>query len=81
VGQTIYRIRKTIPDNVVTTRYAREKAHPQIQTTLAMIEVLLTPPIRFTMCKMSANFQSFEDDKVQGFVTLVPMGDAELIRL
>ena len=37
--------------------------------------------IRFAMCKMSANFQGYDDAQVQEFVTLVPMGDAELIRL
>lgn len=37
--------------------------------------------IRFAMCKMSANFQGYKDEQIQDFVTLVPMADAELVRL
>lgn len=37
--------------------------------------------IRFAMCKMSANFQGYADDQIEDFVTLVPMADAELVRL
>lgn len=60
-------IRDNQGQNAEAMRYARDLADAGV--------------IRFAMCKMSANFQGFEDKQVQEFVTLVPMGDAELIRL
>lgn len=37
--------------------------------------------IRFRMCKASAALQGFAAKDVHGFVTMVPMADAEIVRL
>ena len=38
-------------------------------------------PIEFRMCRVAAKGQGFEPEDIQGFVKVVPMADAELIRL
>jgi intracellular sulfur oxidation DsrE/DsrF family protein len=38
-------------------------------------------PIEFRMCKVAAKGHGFEPKDIQGFVKMVPMADAELIRL
>lgn len=37
--------------------------------------------IRFRMCKLAAQGQGFEPDDIHGFVEMVPMADAEIVRL
>ena len=37
--------------------------------------------IRFRMCKVAARGHGFEPEDIHGFVELVPMADAEIIRL
>ncbi|MGD8999778.1 MAG: DsrE family protein, partial [Granulosicoccaceae bacterium] len=37
--------------------------------------------IRFRMCKLAAQGQGFEPEDIHGFVEVVPMADAEIIRL
>lgn len=37
--------------------------------------------IEFRMCKIAAKGRGFEPKDIHGFVTMVPMGDAEIIRL
>lgn len=37
--------------------------------------------IEFRMCKIAARGHGFEPADIHGFVTMVPMGDAEIIRL
>jgi len=37
--------------------------------------------IRFRMCKLAAQGQGFEPKDIHGFVEMVPMADAELVRL
>ena len=37
--------------------------------------------IEFRMCKVSAKFKGYEPEDIHGFVQMVPMADAEIIRL
>ena len=37
--------------------------------------------LKLKMCKLAAEAQGFEPEDIHGFVELVPMGDAEIIRL
>jgi len=37
--------------------------------------------IEFRMCKVSAKFKGFEPKDIHGFIQMVPMADAEMIRL
>ncbi len=37
--------------------------------------------IEFRMCKIAAKGHGFEPKDIHGFVTMVPMGDAEIVRL
>ena len=37
--------------------------------------------IRFRMCKVAAKFHGYEPKDIHGFVEMVPMADAEIIRL
>jgi intracellular sulfur oxidation DsrE/DsrF family protein len=37
--------------------------------------------IEFRMCKIAAKGHGFEPNDIHGFVSMVPMGDAEIIRL
>ena len=37
--------------------------------------------IEFRMCKVSAKSQGYEPKDIHGFVSMVPMGDAEIIQL
>jgi intracellular sulfur oxidation DsrE/DsrF family protein len=37
--------------------------------------------IRFRMCKVAARMHGFEPEDIHGFVEMVPMADAEIIRL
>lgn len=37
--------------------------------------------IEFRMCKISAKSQGYEPKDIHGFVSMVPMGDAEIVKL
>ena len=37
--------------------------------------------VKIKMCKLAAEGQGFEPGDIHGFVELVPMGDAEIVRL
>ncbi len=37
--------------------------------------------IEFRMCRIAAKGHGFEPEDIQGFVTMVPMADAEIVRL
>ena len=37
--------------------------------------------IEFRMCRVAAKGRGFEPEDIHGFVTMVPMGDAEIVRL
>jgi len=37
--------------------------------------------IEFRMCRIAAKSRGFEPKDIHGFVTMVPMGDAEIVRL
>lgn len=41
----------------------------------------LAGPIQFRMCRVAAHTRGFEPGDIHGFVTMVPMADAEIIRL
>ena len=41
----------------------------------------LAGPIEFSMCMQAAQAREFEPDDNHGFVHMVPMADAELIKL
>ena len=41
----------------------------------------LSGPIQFRMCRAAARDRGLEPDDIHGFVTMVPMADAELVRL
>ena len=41
----------------------------------------LAGPIEFRMCQVAAAGHGFEPDDIHGFVKIVPMADAEIIRL
>jgi intracellular sulfur oxidation DsrE/DsrF family protein len=41
----------------------------------------LAGPVEFRMCKVAAKAHGFESDDIHGFVKVVPMADAELVRL
>ena len=38
-------------------------------------------PVEFRMCRVAAQGRGFEPDEIHGFVSMVPMADAEIIRL
>lgn len=37
--------------------------------------------IEFRMCRLAAEFHGFNPEEIHGFITLVPMADAEIVRL
>jgi intracellular sulfur oxidation DsrE/DsrF family protein len=37
--------------------------------------------IQIRLCQMAARGQGFEPEDIHGFVDMVPMGDAEIVRL
>jgi intracellular sulfur oxidation DsrE/DsrF family protein len=41
----------------------------------------LSGPVEFRMCKVAARAHGFEPGDIHGFVKVVPMADAELVRL
>ena len=41
----------------------------------------LAGPIEFRMCRIAARGHGFEPEQIHGFVKLVPMADAEIVRL
>ena len=41
----------------------------------------LAGPIEFRMCRIAARGHGFEPEEIHGFVNLVPMADAEIVRL
>ena len=41
----------------------------------------LTGVIEFRMCRLAAEMHGFQPEDIHGFVTLVPMADAEIVRL
>lgn len=41
----------------------------------------LSGPIEFRMCRVAARSRGYEPDDIHGFVTMVPMADAEIVRL
>ena len=41
----------------------------------------LSGPISFRMCRVAARGRGFEPDDIHGFVAMVPMADAEIVRL
>jgi uncharacterized protein len=41
----------------------------------------LAGPIQFRMCRVAAHTRGFDPEDIHGFVTMVPMADAEIIRL
>ena len=38
-------------------------------------------PIEFRMCRVAAKAHGYDPDDIHGFVTLVPMADAEIVKL
>ena len=56
--------------------YQRYKMLMQRAQSLVESEV-----IKIKMCKIAAQSQGFSADDIHGFVEMVPMGDAEIIRL
>jgi intracellular sulfur oxidation DsrE/DsrF family protein len=38
-------------------------------------------PIEFRMCRVAARAHGYDPDDIHGFVTLVPMADAEIVKL
>jgi hypothetical protein len=56
-----------------TGRYKDLMARAQSLTVGGVIE--------FRMCKLAAQSQGFKPKDIHGFVSMVPMGDAEIIRL
>lgn len=41
----------------------------------------LAGPIEFRMCRVAARSRGFEPEEIHGFVRIVPMADAEIVRL
>ena len=41
----------------------------------------LAGPIEFRMCRIAARGHGFEPEEIHGFVRIVPMADAEIVRL
>ena len=41
----------------------------------------LSGVIEFRMCRLAAEFHGFNPEDIHGFITLVPMADAEIVRL
>jgi uncharacterized protein len=41
----------------------------------------LAGPIQFRMCRVAAHERGFDPEDIHGFVKMVPMADAEIIRL
>jgi len=54
----------------------------EYQNMLARAESLVSGEVlKIKMCKVAAQTQGFKPEDIHGFVELVPMGDAEIIRL
>jgi intracellular sulfur oxidation DsrE/DsrF family protein len=56
--------------------YQKHKALMQRAQSLVQGEVL-----KIRMCRIAAQGHGYEAEDIQGFVELIPMGDAEIIRL
>ncbi|MFP4132498.1 MAG: hypothetical protein ACOCUJ_03635 [Thiohalospira sp.] len=44
-------------------------------------DLTLNGVIEFRMCREAASFHDYEPDDIHGFVTMVPMAEAEIVRL
>lgn len=56
--------------------YARDKDLMHRAQSLSVGEV-----VEFRMCKAAAQLQGFKPEDIHGFVRMVPMADAEIVRL
>lgn len=56
--------------------YAKHKELMQRAQSLSVGNV-----IEFRMCKIAARMQGFKSEDIHGFVKMVPMADAEIVRL
>ncbi|MDT8404780.1 DsrE family protein [Sulfuriflexus sp.] len=58
------------------------KNYPRHKELMARAQSLVNSGnIRFRMCKLAAQGQGFEPGDIHGFVEVVPMADAEIVRL
>ena len=58
------------------------KNYPKYKALMARAQSLENSGnIQFRMCKLAAEGQGFKSSEIQGFVEMVPMADAEIIRL
>ena len=63
-------------DYFAIKNYAKYKDLMQRAQSLVESEVL-----KIKMCRIAAQGHGFEPEDIQGFVEMIPMGDAEIIRL
>ncbi len=63
-------------------RFFARKHYRQYKALMQRVQSLVeAEAIRIRMCKIAAQSQGFEPEDIHGFVEMVPMGDAEIIRL
>jgi len=63
-------------------KYFAHKNYPKFKTIMDRAQSLTVGGIiKFRMCKLAAEGQGFKPADIHGFVEMVPMGDAEIIRL
>jgi len=55
-----------------------DKYHDLMQRAKSLTQ---SGPIEFRMCRIAAQGHGFEPEQINGFVRVVPMADAEIIRL
>ena len=55
-----------------------DKYHDLMQRSKSLTQ---SGPIEFRMCRIAAKGHGFEPEQINGFVKIVPMADAEIIRL
>ena len=55
-----------------------EKYHDLMQRAQSLTQ---SGPIEFRMCRIAAKRHGFDPDDINGFVKMVPMADAEIVRL
>lgn len=56
--------------------------YPKYKALMARAQSLtVSGPIEFRVCRLAARAQGFEPSDLQGFLQVVPMADAEIIRL
>jgi intracellular sulfur oxidation DsrE/DsrF family protein len=61
--------------------FARKNYHKYKELVDRAQSLVSGETLKIRMCKLAAEGQGFKPDDIHGFIKIVPMGDAEIIRL